>query len=92
MDAKTMTNGKQGNMKTWMLLSSEVRGYIRDVDYYFESDDKEHRQNADLLMLTQGWRRYDWRLMSEKYTFRKAQPIEEKCTANTILFQMCACM
>ena len=78
MDAKTMTNGKQGNMKTWMLLSSEVRGYIRDVDYYFEADDKEHRRNADLLMLTQGWRRYDWRLMSEKYTFRKAQPIEDQ--------------
>ena len=78
IDAKTMTNGKQGNMKTWMLLSSEVRGYIRNVDYYFEADDKEHRQNADLLMLTQGWRRYDWRLMSEKYTFRKAQPIEDQ--------------
>ena len=78
IDAKTMTNGKQGNMKTWMLLSSEVRGYIRNVDYYFEADDREHRQNADLLMLTQGWRRYDWRLMSEKYTFRKAQPIEDQ--------------
>ena len=78
MDAKTMTNGKQGNMKTWMLLSSEVRGYIHNVDYYFEADDKEHRQNSDLLMLTQGWRRYDWRLMSEKYTFRKAQPIEDQ--------------
>ncbi len=78
MDAKTMTNGKQGNMKTWMLLSSEVRGYIRNVDYYFEADDEEHRRNADLLMLTQGWRRYDWRLMSEKYTFRKAQPIEDQ--------------
>ncbi|MDO4200955.1 MAG: carboxypeptidase-like regulatory domain-containing protein [Bacteroidales bacterium] len=78
MDAKTMTNGKQGNMKTWMLLSSEVRGYINNVDYYFEADDKEHRQNADLLMMTQGWRRYDWRLMSEKYTFRKAQPIEDQ--------------
>ena len=78
IDAKTMTNGKQGNMKTWMLLSSEVRGYIHNVDYYFEADDEEHRQNADLLMLTQGWRRYDWRLMSEKYTFRKAQPIEDQ--------------
>ena len=82
IDAKTMTNGKQGNMKTWMLLSSEVRGYIRNVDYYFEADDKEHRQNADLLMLTQGWRRYDWRLMSEKYTFRKAQPIEDQFYLN----------
>ena len=82
MDAKTMTNGKQGNMKTWMLLSSEVRGYIRNVDYYFEADDKEHRRNADLLMLTQGWRRYDWRLMSERYTFRKAQPVEDQFYLN----------
>ena len=82
MDAQTMTNGKQGNMKTWMLLSSEVRGYIHNVDYYFEADDKEHRQSADLLMLTQGWRRYDWRLMSERFTFRKAQPIEDQFYLN----------
>ena len=82
MDAHTMTNGKQGNMKTWMLLSSEVRGYINNVDYYFEADDKEHRQNVDFLMLTQGWRRYDWRLMSERYTFRKAQPIEDQFYLN----------
>ena len=78
IDAHTMTNGKQGNMKTWMLLSSEVRGYINNVDYYFEADDAKHRRDADLLMLTQGWRRYDWRLMSERYTFRKAQPIEDQ--------------
>ena len=78
MDAHTLTNGKQGNMKTWMLLSSEVRGYINNVDYYFEADDAKHRKDADLLMLTQGWRRYDWRLMSEKYIFRKAQPIEDQ--------------
>ncbi|MBO4430429.1 MAG: hypothetical protein J5790_03710, partial [Bacteroidaceae bacterium] len=78
IDAHTMTNGKQGNMKTWMLLSSEVRGYIPNVDYYFEADDAKHRKDADLLMLTQGWRRYDWRLMSERYTFRKAQPIEDQ--------------
>ena len=77
MDAHTMTNGKQGNMKTWMMLSSEVKGYIPNVGYYFESDDEEHRRNADLLMMTQGWRRYDWRLMSETYIFRKAQPIED---------------
>ena len=82
IDAHTMTNGKQGNMKTWMLLSSDVRGYIHNVDYYFEADDKKHRQDADLLMLTQGWRRYDWRLMSERYTFRKAQPLEDQMILN----------
>lgn len=78
IDAASMTNGKQGNMKTWMLLSSDVRGYINNVDYYFEADDQEHRQAADLLMLTQGWRRYDWELMDGQKHFTKPQPIEDK--------------
>ena len=78
MDAQTMTNGSKGNMQTWMLLSSEVRGYIHNVDYYFEADDAEHRRSADLLMLTQGWRRYDWELMTGQRDFEKAQPIEDK--------------
>jgi len=78
IDAKNMTNGKQGNMKTWMLLSSEVRGYIHNVDYYFEADDPTHRKSADLLMMTQGWRRYDWELMTGQKRFDKIQPIEDK--------------
>jgi hypothetical protein len=36
MDAATLTNGKVGNAKTWMLLGSEVKGYIENPDYYFE--------------------------------------------------------
>jgi len=78
IDAVTMTNGKQGNIRTWMLLGSEVRGYIDNIDYYFESDDKAHREAADMLMLTQGWRRYDWTMMEGIKTFEKVQPIEDK--------------
>lgn len=73
-----MTNGMQGNMNTWMLLSSDVKGYISNVDYYFEADDTEHRKAADLLMLTQGWRRYDWELMSGQKDFDRPQPVEDK--------------
>ena len=78
MDAATMTNGKVGNMKTWMLLSSDVRGYIDHPDYYFEADDREHRQAADLLMMIQGWRRYDFRMMTGETPFEHFQPIEDK--------------
>ena len=78
MDYASMNNGRQGNMRTWMLLGSEVRGYIHQPEYYFEADDEEHRRSADLLMLTQGWRRYDWNLMTGQRDFEKAQPIEDK--------------
>ncbi|MBR1667627.1 MAG: hypothetical protein IJ693_05020 [Bacteroidaceae bacterium] len=78
IDYATMNNGKQGNMKTWMLIASEVRGYIHNVGYYFEADDREHRLSADLLMMTQGWRRYDWNLMAGLQGLEKVQPIEDR--------------
>lgn len=77
MDAATMTGGKVGNAKTWMLLASDVRGYIENPDYYFESDDKEHRKAADLLMMVQGWRRYDWSVMSGQRVLDKVEPAED---------------
>lgn len=78
IDAGSMTNGKQGNIRTWLLLSSDVRGYISNVDYYFESDDKAHRESADLLMLTQAWRRYDWEEMAGVKPMANPQPVEDK--------------
>ncbi len=59
-----------------MLLASEVRGYIPDPAYFFEADDAEHRDALDLLMLTQGWRRYDWRAMAVPGAFTLSQPAE----------------
>lgn len=78
MDAGSMTGAYQGNMKTWMLLGSEVRGYIDNVNYYFESDDETHRRAADMLMLTQGWRRYNWDEMAGLTLREKMQPVEDK--------------
>ncbi|MCM1312145.1 MAG: hypothetical protein NC252_04480 [Roseburia sp.] len=77
IDQTTMTGGKRGNIYTWMLLSSEVKGYIAHPEYYFEKDDEEHRRAADMLMMTQGWRRYDWKIMEGAETFGRIQPIED---------------
>ncbi len=77
MDAATMTGGKEGNMKTWLLLASDVSGYIDNPDYYFEADDEEHRRQADMLMMVQGWRRYDWMMMAGEKKLDKIEPIED---------------
>lgn len=76
-DAGSMTNGYRGNVASWLLLSSELKGFIRHADYYLEADDAVHRRDADLLMLVQGWRRYDWRMMSGCAPFIKRQPLED---------------
>ena len=77
-DAATEINGSNGNCMTWLLLSSDLKGYISDVDYYFESNDLEHRRAADLLMMVQGWRRYNLRQMTGKENFKRVQPIERE--------------
>ena len=64
------------NILTEMLLSSEIRGFVPQPGWYFEADDSLHRAALDLLMLTQGWRRFDWRNMAVAGTWDITQPAE----------------
>lgn len=54
-----------GNIMTELLLSSELKGFIPHPDYYFEADDQQHRRHLDLLLMVQGWRRYDYGEMTD---------------------------
>ncbi len=58
-----------GNILTEMLLSSQIRGFVEQPEYYFEKDDAEHRRALDLLLMIQGWRRYDWHTMATPGAF-----------------------
>ena len=53
------------NLMTSLLLSSELRGFIAYPAYYFERDDAIHRRHLDLLMMVQGWRKYNWQELAE---------------------------
>jgi hypothetical protein len=78
-DAATATSSNYSdNIRTHLLLSSDLRGYIENPAYYFESDDKERLLALDLLMLVQGWRRYSWKQMSGVEPFEVKQGLEDK--------------
>ncbi len=59
-----------GNILTEMLLSSQIRGFVENPGYFFEKDDEEHRRALDLLLMIQGWRRYDWKTMATPGLFQ----------------------
>ena len=48
------------NMLSHCYLSSQIKGHIHYPTYYFDSDNKKRKEHLDLLLLTQGWRRYIW--------------------------------
>ncbi len=66
-----------GNIMTEMLLASEIKGFIPEPGWYFEKDDEQRRQALDLLMMTQGWRRFDWQDMAVKGKWELTQPAEQ---------------
>lgn len=66
-----------GTLSANLLLESDVKGYIEDIGYYFEADDAEHRAALDLLLLVQGWRRYEWRQQAGVEPFEPAHRVEE---------------
>lgn len=42
-----------------LLLTSDIKGYIEKPGSYFIKNDAQNREKIDLLMMTQGWRRFD---------------------------------
>ncbi|MDE7409307.1 MAG: hypothetical protein K2N09_04725, partial [Muribaculaceae bacterium] len=49
----------ENDIRTQLLLQSELRGRIENLSYYFNSPDRERERNLDLLMMVNGWSRYN---------------------------------
>lgn len=47
-----------GDIRTGLLLTSDLKGYVESPGYYFLRDDPQIRRHLDLLMMTHGWRRF----------------------------------
>ncbi|GAB2700233.1 TonB-dependent receptor plug domain-containing protein [Mucilaginibacter koreensis] len=48
------------NILSYLLLTSDLKGYIEQPGYYFNHQDNNTLANLDVLMLTQGYRRYTY--------------------------------
>lgn len=46
------------DIKSYLLLESDLRGEIESPGYYFMSKDPQRKEVLDILMMTQGWRRF----------------------------------
>lgn len=75
--SENLKNATLSDMYSHLLLSSELKGYIHNPAWYFEKEDQRRNRALDLLMLVQGWRRYNWEIMSGCKSFEAKHPIEE---------------
>ncbi len=100
-DAADYGTAYRDDIRTYMLLSSELKGLIEEPGWYFEESlpltppkggenrgiqqvtppsggDGGRLQALDLLMMVQGWTRYNWRQMAGKEPFPVRHYTEEQ--------------
>lgn len=63
-DADMNPAGKnEENIFSNLLLTSDLKGSVYNPAYYFSSDADSLKQRLDLVMMTNGWRRFTWQQM-----------------------------
>lgn len=66
-DADMNTDAVTNDIESDLLLKGDIKGYIHDPAYYFSNrTDGALKTKLDLVMLTHGWRRYNWSDMKIK--------------------------
>lgn len=72
-------------IKSYLLLESEVKGAIENPSYYFDQTNSHRAQILDLLLLTQGWRRFTWQDLLSNSLPSFDYPIENHFTISGIV-------
>jgi hypothetical protein len=57
----SMQRSTDEDIYSYLWLSSDLRGAIESPGYYFKNDNAETNEALDNLLLTQGWRTFDWK-------------------------------
>ena len=56
----TMADDRQDNILSWLLMSSELHGPIEEPPFYFKKTEPKAPHALDLVMLTNGYRYFDF--------------------------------
>jgi len=56
----TLADDKQDNIFSWLLMSSELKGKIEEPQFYFKKNEPKASMALDLVMLTNGYRYFDF--------------------------------
>ena len=64
------------NIKSWMLVNSDLKGKIEQPGFYFSDEKKSTKYLLDVLLMTQGWRRFTWKQLAQE-DFPKIEHLPE---------------
>ena len=65
----------ESTILSYLLLTSDIKGYIEQPNYYFNHPDQQAQSDLDILLLTQGYRRFSYdEILNNKMPVLKFYP------------------
>ncbi len=65
-DASIDKTEREENIYTSLLLTSDISGFVNRPAWYFSSNEDSVKTALDLVMMTNGWRRFKWEELSSQ--------------------------
>lgn len=81
----SLADDKQDHILSWLLMSSELHGKIEEPQFYFKQEEKAAVPSLDLVMLTHGYRYFDYIDYIEKTGKPKYSPDLSNILSGVIL-------
>lgn len=69
--------GAEDNIVGELMLAGDLKGRVYDAGYYFSSDEDSLKQHLDLVMMTNGWRRFNWEQLMANQWPKIKYPLED---------------
>ncbi|MCX6236402.1 MAG: hypothetical protein NTY07_02405 [Bacteroidia bacterium] len=80
LPGETVLSHFDNSLQSESILRPALRGNIENPNGYFEKNDIDHLVAIDHLLLTQGWRKYDWPTILKDTIHNFTYPFEEAFT------------
>lgn len=75
------------NIASSLLVTSDLKGYIHNPGYYFKDKNSFTLHCLDLLLMTQGWRRFDWNKIQRNEFSALKYPVESAISFRGSVFK-----
>jgi hypothetical protein len=74
---RVMGDSMSDNIYSSLLLNSELKGYVYNPGYYFDNNVDSVKNALDLVMMTNGWRHFEWKQILNYEPVKLNYPVEE---------------
>lgn len=56
----SFANDKSSNILSWLLMEADINVKVEEPSFYFDQENGKATQALDYLLMTAGWRRFNW--------------------------------